>query len=96
MCRTIVVSWAFEIYRKKIQHNNKKQERSELYERVLRPKSRIHTKMSNVIIKATIKECKTSKLTERKSGMVNKLNPKEEKKNRNTKQAGLKEIHLIQ
>lgn len=52
--------------------------------------------MSNVIIKATIKECKTSKLTERKSGMVNKLNPKEEKKNRNTKQAGLKEIHLIQ
>lgn len=51
--------------------------------------------MSNVIIKVIIKERKTSKLTERKSGMVNKLNPKKEKKNRNTKQARLKEIHLI-
>lgn len=52
--------------------------------------------MSNVIIKVIIKESETFKLTEKKSGMVDKLNPKEEKKNRNTKQAGLKEIHLIQ
>ena len=63
--------------------------------RIISPKSRIHNKMYNVIIKVIIKERKTSKLTERKSGMVNKLNPKKEKKNRNTKQARLKEIHLI-
>ena len=31
LCRTIVVSWAFEIYRRKIQHNNKRQEKYELY-----------------------------------------------------------------
>ena len=37
--------------------------------------------MSNVIIKVIIKERKTSKLTERKSGMVNKLNPKKGHKN---------------
>lgn len=46
--------------------------------------------MSIIIIKVIIKESETFKLTEKKVEMVDKLNPKEEKKNRNTKQAGLK------
>lgn len=45
-----------------------------------KPKSRMHTKISNLTIKIIAKECKTSKLIERKSEMINKLNSKKERK----------------